>query len=389
MSSLLTATLLLPVLGAGAIALLPTDRRDWAPRLALGVTGLALLLMLAVALPFVPRGGWQYLAQAEWLPTLGIGYRLGMDGLGLHFALLSFLLGFAATTAAWRGKGDGRFPLAMLLLIQAGAALAFAARDLFLFFAGWQVALTAMAAVLARYAPGGVASRFRLFTGVASGLALAALLVLYMLNGAEADVLLLQQNHPAAVAPMQMQLLIFGVLAAGFAVQSPLAPWHPWFPDALEDLPAPVAALLAGVVAPLGTFGLIRFALAVMPGAAQYLSPAIVFLGLVSLLYGVWGGLASSGRRRAAYVAIAAAGATVAGLGSFQLVFIKAALFVLAAASMGIPAWILVSDASPRLEGARRKALVTGAILVVILWPILTMGLLGGFASSFAPLLGL
>ncbi|HEY9898994.1 MAG TPA: proton-conducting transporter membrane subunit [Pantanalinema sp.] len=386
MPSLLPVVLLLPLIGAGAIAMLSSVRRDW---LAVGVTALALLLALAVALPFDPRGGWQSHVLLDWFPSIGIAYRLGLDGLGLHFVVLTFLLGFAASVAAWRAKVNDRLTLVALLLVQAGAGLAFASRDLFLFLAGWQVALGAVTMILARHVAGGTASKFRLFTGVSSALVLASLLVLYLLNGTNADVVLLHQNHPAAVAPLEMQRLIFGVLAAGFAVQMPLAPWHPWLLDALEELPAPVAALLAGAVAPLGVFGLIRYGLAVMPGPAQDLAPALVFLGLVSVVYGLWGALAPSYRRRVACVAVASAGATVSALGAFQVVTIHAALLLLAITGIGLPAWILAADAWPRLASDRRKWLVAGAVLVVILWPLATAGILAGFAAGFAPLVGL
>jgi NADH-quinone oxidoreductase subunit M len=106
---------------------------------------------------------------------------------------------------------------------------------------------------------------------------------------------------------------MFGILAVGFMVQMPLAPWHPWLLDSLEDLPAPVAAMLAGAVAPIGVFGFIRYGLAVMPGPAQDLSSFIVFLGMVSMVYGLWGALASPARRRIACVVMAIAHSAGAG----------------------------------------------------------------------------
>ncbi|MBO9540032.1 hypothetical protein J7643_05485 [bacterium] len=384
MSALLPLSVLLPLLGAIAILLQPASRSRL---LALFTTALALVLSLAVAMPFDPRGGWQALSQADWLPSLGIGFRFGLDGLGLHFALLTSVVAFASAAVAWRAQKGDKLEMAMLLFVQAGAGLAYAGRDLFLFVAGWQVALTALATCLAAYAPTGTSSKLRLFTGIASALSLSALLVLYLLNGSAADVVLLQQNHPAAVAPMEMQRVIFGVLAAGFALQMPLVPFHPWLLDALEDLPAPLAAMLAGVVAPLGVFGLIRFGLAVMPGPAQALSPVLVFLGLVSLLYGLWGALAASGRRRMACVLLAAVGALVVGLGVMQLVTIKLALLLLAAIGIGLPAWVLAAEARP--TNARLAPLAVGVGLAAVLWPLMTAGVLDGFAASLAPLIGL
>ncbi|MNX65056.1 NADH-quinone oxidoreductase subunit M [compost metagenome] len=376
--------MLLPLLGAIAIGLQPESRSRL---LALFTTGAALLLSLAVALPFDPRGGWQVLSQADWLPSLGIAFSFGLDGLGLHFALLTSVVAFASSAFAWRIRKGEKLDMAALLMVQAGVGLAFAGRDLFLFAAGWQLALTALATALAAQAPNGTSSKFRLFTGIASALSCSALLVLYMLNGSAADVVLLQQNHPAAVAPMEMQRVIFAVLAAGFALQMPLVPFHPWLLDALEDLPAPLAVMLSGVVAPLAAFGLIRLGLAVMPGPAQALSPLLVFLGLVSLLYGLWGALATVGRRRMACVLVAALGASAAGLGMMQLVTIKLALVLLAATSIGLPAWILAAEARP--ASGRLAPLAVGVGLAVVLWPLLTAGVLDGFASSLAPLIGL
>lgn len=385
MSSLLLAALLTPLLGAGAIALANAPRRPW---LAVGVTALSLILALAVALPFYPRGSWQAQLDVPWLASLGIGFRLGLDGLGLHGLLLTYLLAFAAAVAALGSGVRERLTLVPLVLAQAGAGLAFAATDLVLFLVGTQLALGAVAAGLARRAPSSAAT-LRLFTGFAGALVLVALLVLYLLNGSDASVVLLHQNHPAAVAPIALQRLLFGVLAVGFAAQMPLTPWHPWLLDALEELPAPLAAMLVGAVAPLGVFGLIRYGLAAMPGPAADLAPALLFFGLVSLGYGLWGALATTSRRRIACVAMASAGATVAGLGAFQAPLVHPALVLLALSGAALPAWILAADAWPRQAPGRKRWLVAAAVLAALAWPLATSGILGGFASSFTMLVGL
>src|SRR5438094_6499758 len=290
---LVTAVTFLPSLGALAVALLPR-RLVGAHRVA----GLAVtLLTLAVSLPLWFRfdgdsADMQFEELHRWLPTLGVGYHVGVDGISLLLVLLTTFLTPLALASAWHAIEDRtkEFVVTMLLL-ETGMLGVFVSLDLFLFFVFWEAMLIPMYLVIGVWGGGNriyAAVKFVLYTMVGSALMLVAILALYYQHGAATGIYTFDLTTLVrwVMPPGAGQSLMFLAFALAFAIKVPLFPFHTWLPDAHVEAPTGGSVILAGVLLKMGTYGFLRFAIPLFPAAVATASPAVVALAVAGIVYG-------------------------------------------------------------------------------------------------------
>ncbi len=315
---LLTLAVTVPLIGAAVAAVLPA-RLAVVPRvIALAASGLSLLALLGTLIRFDPDRGMQLVEQATWIPSLDVAWRLGVDGIALVLALMSAIL-FVAAIAYGVGPRPLTRAAASLLLLLEGATLAFfLAEDFFLFYVAFDVTLVAMYFVIAlwggerrRYA----ALKFFLYTLVGSLPVLLGIIVLYLQSEPQTfNMITLAREQPVAGAGLGASLL-FLAFSVGFAVKTPLVPLHTWLPAAHVEAPTAGSVLLAGVLLKLGTYGLVRVNLQMLPDAfARYALP-VALIGLLSVLYGALVALAQTDLKRlVAYTSVNHMGYVVIGV---------------------------------------------------------------------------
>ncbi len=291
---LLTAVIFLPTVGA--LALLVLDRRDEARlrHVALWVSVVTFGLSLLLWLGFDPtRAGMQFEERRPWIPELGIGYHLGVDGISLLLVLLTTFLAPLCLLSAWtqittRVK---EFEIAMLLLETAMVGV-FCALDLFLFFVFWEAMLVPMYVIIGVW--GGprriyAAVKFILYTMAGSALMLLAILALYYLQGSTTGVYTFDYGPIARmILEPALQWPLFLAFALAFAIKVPMFPFHTWLPDAHVEAPTAGSVILAGVLLKMGTYGFLRFCLPLFPHASAVFAPAIFVLAIIGILYGAW-----------------------------------------------------------------------------------------------------
>ncbi|MBM4335137.1 MAG: NADH-quinone oxidoreductase subunit M [Deltaproteobacteria bacterium] len=323
------ATVLLLALADGLFRLPETIWRYTA--LASSLVGL--LLALALWQRFDPASsGMQLVERAEWIPSWGIHYSLGIDGIALLLvALTSFLLP-VVLLASWTDiHARVKSYLFFMLALQTGMLGAFLALNLFLFYVFWELMLIPMYFVIGIW--GGprriyATLKFFIYTMVGSLLMLVGILVLAWLHqsqfgspsfeyyGANGGTGILDLSIPNAGGPWwQRQGFLFGVFALAFAIKVPMFPFHTWLPDAHVEAPTPGSAVLAGVLLKLGTFGFVRYALPLFPQAALDFAPWIVGLAVIGIVYGAlvaW--VQSDLKKLVAYSSVSHMGFIVLGL---------------------------------------------------------------------------
>ncbi|MEA5411025.1 NADH-quinone oxidoreductase subunit M [Synechococcus sp. BA-120 BA3] len=342
---MLSALLLIPFAGALGLLCWPGElATERIRRAALALLGLQLLWSLRVLLAFDPgQAGLQLQESFAWVDSIGLDYRLGVDGLAMPLVLVNAALTLVSGVCTRDLSQRPRLYFALLLTISGAVNGAFLSENLLLFFLFYELELIPLWLLISIW--GGAnrsyaATKFLIFTAVSGVLILGAFLGLSLFTG-QADFSI----NPVTSAQLGMgtQLALLGALLIGFAIKIPLVPFHTWLPDAHTEASTPVSVLLAGVLLKLGTYGLLRFCLGMFPEAWALLAPWLAGWAAVSVLYGSLAAIAQRDMKRMVayssvghmgYILLAAAAATpVSMLGAvFQMVshgLISALLFLL------------------------------------------------------------
>jgi NADH-quinone oxidoreductase subunit M len=353
--ALLVVTLAAPAAGAAGAALVP-GRADRLGRLVATVAA-AVALVASVALAgrtnppesAAPPGRivpWHAL-NLRWAPGLDLRFHVGVDGISYPLVVLTALLTLicciytlwvvpavevvspgAQPPSTPPPYENGRLLAALLLTIEVGILGVFLALDLVLFFVFFEIVLLPMYAVIAGW--GGPARRhaarkFVLYTLAGSVLLLVGVFLVVTRAGT-ADLVTLSAAHGAGLSG-GLQLAAFVLLALAFAVKSPLWPLHTWLPDAHTEAPTVGSVILAGVLLKMGTYGLLRIAVGVVPDGARRLSPVLGVLAVAAILVGALVCLAQTELKRLiAYSSVGHMGFVLLGIATLNATGIQAAL---------------------------------------------------------------
>ncbi|HXB53562.1 MAG TPA: NADH-quinone oxidoreductase subunit M [Vicinamibacteria bacterium] len=284
-----------PLLGV-ALLLFPYFRgKDQAVRwLANGVGLLGFLVSLPLWFWFDRGGpGFQFVEKGDWIPSIGVHYFFGVDGVSTLLILLTTLLGFIAILSSWTAITDRvRQYYIFLLLLQTGMLGVFCALDMFLFYVFWEVMLVPMYFLIGIW--GGArrlyaAIKFFLYTLVGSVVMLLGILALYFhsrkLPAFAASGTFDYTQWLAMGIPPDLQYWVFLAFFLGFAIKVPMFPFHTWLPDAHVEAPTAGSVILAGVLLKMGTYGFVRFSLPLLPQATLQAVPWMVTLSIIGIVY--------------------------------------------------------------------------------------------------------
>ena len=270
--------------------------------------------------------GMQFVERMEWMPTFGIQYAVGVDGISILLVLLTALLCPLCVLASWNSITTRvRAFMMLILLVQGAMMVVFTALDAFLFFMLWEVTMIPMYFMIVLWGgPDRVAAglKFVLYSLTGSLFLLVGILGLSL----QADTFDIQLLAEATYSP-QSQFWIFLALFLGFAIKLPMIPFHTWLPDAHSEAPTAGSVLLAGVLLKMGGYGLIRFCLPIFPEVATSFAPYVMWLSIAAILYGGYMALAQSDLKRlVAYSSVSHMGFVTLGIFSFTSEGIEGAI---------------------------------------------------------------
>jgi NADH-quinone oxidoreductase subunit M len=295
MAYLLTLVTFLPAVGAVLVLLLPRRQESVSKVAALVAT----LVTFVISLPLYFRfdrasADYQFVEQRGWIPSLGVTYHLGVDGISVLLVLLTTFLMPLVLLSSWSSIESRwkEFAITMLLL-ETGMLGVFVALDLFLFYVFWEAMLIPMYLIIGIWGgPNRVyaAVKFILYTLAGSLLMLVAILVLYFQHGLATSTYTFDLPVLARfVLPAgRTQDLLFLAFALAFAIKVPMFPFHTWLPDAHVEAPTAGSVILAGVLLKMGTYGFLRFCLPLFPHASLQFAPWIFALSVIGIIYGAW-----------------------------------------------------------------------------------------------------
>ncbi|QWQ40640.1 NADH-quinone oxidoreductase subunit M [Streptomyces sp. YPW6] len=319
---MLSVVTFLPLLVCAALLFLPRTLPDRVYLWTWIATAAAdLALVVVVWAGFDTGGGMQYEQRVRWIPSAGVGYHVGVDGLSLPLVALTCLLFLAVAVYSLRESRRVRSYVCLFLFLQTVSTGLFVALDLILFFVFFDLSIVGMFFVIAGWGHGerarAAALKFFLYTFVGSLALLLGFIGLYLAADPHTfDITDLTRTNPLAGSGLYAGLVLLAI-GVGLAVKTPTVPFHTWLPPAHTDAPAAGSAILAGVLLKMGTYGIVRIAMPLLPGSWRRYALAIVVVGVVSVVYGALVALAQTDfKRMIAYTSVNHMGYIVLAVGA-------------------------------------------------------------------------
>ncbi|MBD2353306.1 NADH-quinone oxidoreductase subunit M [Tolypothrix sp. FACHB-123] len=285
---MLSVLIWLPILAAAIIAVIPKNLPTNTVRLsALYFAAIVLLWNIFILFKFdISNPGMQFQENIPWNETLGLSYQLGVDGLSILMLVLNSLLTWIAIYSSSKDTQRPRLFYSLILLVSGGVAGAFLAENLLLFFLFYELELIPFYLLISIWGGekrGYAGIKFLIYTAVSGALILATFLGTVWLTGSTSFAFDAVSTQTLSAG---LQIILLAGIVLGFGIKIPLVPFHTWLPDAYVEASAPIAILLGGVLAKLGTYGLLRFGMGMFPQAWSIFAPTLAIWGAVSAIYG-------------------------------------------------------------------------------------------------------
>jgi NADH-quinone oxidoreductase subunit M len=398
----LTLLTFFPLLGVLVLFFIPSDNKSalrWTTLITTLIT-FVISLWILMAKFDAADPNLQLVAKYNWITVAGwnIQYHLGVDGLSILLVLLTTFLTPISILSTWTAVEDRvKDFMVFFLLLEVGMTGVFLAQDLFLFYIFWEFTLVPMYFLIGIW--GGprriyAAVKFFLYTMAGSILMLLAILWLgiYGQTFSVPD-LIAQRNIPVGV-----QWWLFLAFTAAFAIKVPMWPLHSWLPDAHVEAPTAGSVILAGVLLKMGTYGFLRFNLALFPEAAVKAAPWIALFATIGIIYGAAVSYAQSDvKKLVAYSSVSHLGFVMLGLFAMNEQGIAGAILQMINHGISTGALFLlvgmIYEQTHTREikvygGLWKITPIFGSIMLIV--SLSSMGLpgLNGFVGEFTILLG-
>ncbi len=383
MSLLLTLIIFCPLVAALLLVLVPKDYRFVARLIALGATFISMVLAVSLFFKFeTGKAGYQFVHYVTWIPTLGINYQVGVDGINIGLVVMGAIVAFAATCCAWEIQERQKEFYILLLVMITGILGAFASLDLFFFYFFHELALVPTFIMIGVWGRGQdknyAAFNITIYLSLGALIALIGLIALYLqmpVGDRTFDIVKMTSYFQGKPMKEAVQQLIFPMLMFGFGILVSLWPFHTWAPLGYGSAPTPAAMLHAGVLKKFGLYGLIRVALPLMPEGAQSWLQVLAVLCLGNI---VFCSLVAIRQKNLNYLignsSVAHMGFIFLGIASLNILGVTGAVMVmvahgfLAALSFGLSGYFYQQTKTLEMErmgGLLRKMPFVGAALIM------------------------
>jgi len=315
---MLTVLVLVPLVGALVLAVGTRIPDRWVKPLAVAIGVVPVVLVGAVWAAFDIGGErFQQVVDIDWIPTVGVGWRVGVDGIALAVLALTVVLFLAVLAFPEDTRGRTRQYHAWMLFLEAVSIGLFVTLDLVVFYVFFDLSLVGMYFVISRWGHENAekaALKFFLYTLLGSLTLLLGILALGLaMDPITFDMRAIIEAQPLAEAAHAGLVML--ALLIGLGIKTPVVPFHTWLPAAHVEAPATGSAILAGVLLKMGTFGLIRIPLSMMGVTFQRYALPIAIVGVVSIVYGALVALGQDDlKRRIAYTSVNHMGYSVLGI---------------------------------------------------------------------------
>lgn len=408
-SSLLSLLIASPLVGVLALLLVPKKELNAARFVARLTAALSFVLSVGLLWNFPRQAAaapdaisFQFAEVVSWVPSLGLQYAVGIDGISLWLLVLTTFLTLLVTIASTSVTSKVRAYLACVLLLEVGILGSFAAIDGLTFYVFWELMLIPMYFLIGVW--GGkrrvyAALKFVLYTALGSLLMLVAIVYLAYLHSVQFGTWSFFLGDWMKLSfTLREEITLFAAFAFAFAIKIPMFPLHTWLPDAHVEAPTGGSVILAGVMLKLGIYGLIRWGIPIFPTACVLAAPLFAVLGVVGIVYGAlvaW--VQTDIKKLVAYSSVSHLGFCVLGFASLNLRGLQGSLLQLinhgvSTAALFFLVGVLYDRKHTReiedYQGLARKVPVFAIVFLVFTLSSIGLPLTNGFVGEFLVLLG-
>ncbi|MBI2562510.1 MAG: NADH-quinone oxidoreductase subunit M [candidate division NC10 bacterium] len=356
----------------------------------------------------------QFVERLNWIPTIGVTYFFGLDGISLWLVMLTTFLSPIAVLCSYESiKHRTKEFYIFLLILETGMLGVFVALDFFLFYVFWEVMLVPMYFLIGVWGSDRrlySAIKFFLYTLFGSLIMLLGILAVYFYAGGQTgrytfDVLqLMRVAYPNAPVinflgvALSFQDLVWLAFALSFAIKVPMFPFHTWLPDAHTDAPTAGSVILAGVLLKMGTYGFIRFNLPMFPEASQHFVPLVFVLSIIAIIYGAMVCMVQPDMKRLiAYSSVSHMGFVMLGMFAFNPQGVQGSILQMINHGLSTGGLFLVvgliydrrhTRLISELGGISRPMPVYATLFAIIMFASMGLPGLNGFIGEFLILIG-
>ncbi|MGR3698795.1 MAG: NADH-quinone oxidoreductase subunit M [Roseovarius sp.] len=328
MDNLLSIVTFIPAVAAAILAVFLRGSDEAAQRnakwVALIATTLTFVVSLFILFEFdASNTGFQFVEDREWL--LGLKYKMGVDGISVLFVMLTTFMMPLTIAASWGVTTRVKEYMIAFLLLETLMLGVFMALDLVLFYLFFEAGLIPMFLIIGIW--GGkdriyASFKFFLYTFLGSVLMLVAMVAMFADAGTTDIAALLKHEFESETFSVLgvhviggMQTLMFLAFFASFAVKMPMWPVHTWLPDAHVQAPTAGSVVLAAILLKMGGYGFLRFSLPMFPVGAEVLTPLVLWMSAIAIVYTSLVALAQSDMKKLiAYSSVAHMGYVTMGI---------------------------------------------------------------------------
>lgn len=330
---LITVITFLPTAGAIIVLMLPRKSHSLIRWFSLLVTIVTFAVSVKLLLDFETIAPMQMVKNVPWIPSLGISYKVGIDGISLLLVMLvTFIMPITVLGSFGAIKKRLKEFFFSLLILETAMTGAFVSLDLFLFYIFWEAMLIPMYFMIGIW--GGkrriyAAVKFFIYTMVGSLLMLVGIIYVVFAYKAQTGVMTFEYSKLLGILlNPEQQWLLFLAFGLAFAIKVPMFPFHTWLPDAHVEAPTPGSVILAGVLLKMGTYGFIRFAMPMFPLAAIKAIPLISILAIIGIVYGALVAMVQTDvKKLVAYSSVSHLGFVMLGLFALNTQAVEGAIY--------------------------------------------------------------
>lgn len=371
-----------------------------APTISIAATLIEFAIALYATCSFDVLAGWNFTLNQEWIPSLGISFNVGMDGISLVLVLLTtFLLPIILLSSLLSSLKNKPSFYALALVMQSALVGVFVAKDLFLFYIFWELALIPIYFICLLWGDENrklVTFKFFIYTLFGSLIMLAAIIYLYTVAPEKSFAL---ENIYSTQLSAREQGYIFAALFLAFGIKMPIFPLHTWQPSTYTSAPIAGTMLLSGIMLKMGIYGVIRWVLPVLPTALMNWGWLAALLSVIGIVYASIIAIKQSNYKTLiAYVSIAHVGLIAAGLFSNSVEGLQGVIAQMLAHGVNVVGILFVIQILwnrtgtleiSKLGGLRNQMPQFAVFFVVIMMASIALPSTNGFVGEFLLFVGI